>query len=76
MPAALRTPRTSGTRARLLAAAVMLLRRSGLAGAGINEIVRESGAPKGSVYHHFPQGKEQIVTEALALHGSAVTAFI
>ncbi|HEX4883564.1 MAG TPA: TetR/AcrR family transcriptional regulator [Casimicrobiaceae bacterium] len=69
-------PRTPGTRARLLAAAVTLLRRSGLSGAGINEIVRESGAPKGSVYHYFPQGKQQIATEALALHGSAVTAFI
>jgi TetR/AcrR family transcriptional repressor of lmrAB and yxaGH operons len=54
----------------------LLLRRSGLAGAGINEIVRESGAPKGSVYHHFPGGKAQIAAEALARHADAVTAFI
>jgi TetR/AcrR family transcriptional repressor of lmrAB and yxaGH operons len=44
------------------------MRRSGLSGAGINEIVLESGAPKGSVYHFFPQGKRQIVSEALATY--------
>jgi TetR/AcrR family transcriptional repressor of lmrAB and yxaGH operons len=65
-----------GTRDRLLDAATRLLRRSGLSGAGINEIVRESGAPKGSVYHHFPGGKEQIATEALARHARTVVAFI
>jgi TetR/AcrR family transcriptional repressor of lmrAB and yxaGH operons len=66
----------SDTRDRLLEAATTLLRRSGLAGAGINEIVRESGAPKGSVYHHFPEGKDEIVREALARHAQVVVAFI
>lgn len=66
----------SGTRARMLETATTLLRRSGLAGAGINEIVRGSGAPKGSVYHHFPGGKDEIVAEALARHAEAVVAFI
>jgi TetR/AcrR family transcriptional repressor of lmrAB and yxaGH operons len=42
-----------GTRERLLEAALELMRESGLSGAGINEIVRESGAPKGSVYYFF-----------------------
>ncbi len=66
----------TGTRERLLDAATTLLRRSGLSGAGINEIVRASGAPKGSVYHHFPGGKAQIATEALARHAGAVAAFV
>jgi TetR/AcrR family transcriptional repressor of lmrAB and yxaGH operons len=52
------------------------MRRSGLSGAGINEIVRESGAPKGSVYHYFPGGKGQIVEEGLARYTEAVVAFI
>jgi TetR/AcrR family transcriptional repressor of lmrAB and yxaGH operons len=64
------------TRGRLLEAAITLMRRSGLSGAGINEIVRESGAPKGSVYHHFPGGKEQIVAEGLAHYSRRVVAFI
>jgi TetR/AcrR family transcriptional repressor of lmrAB and yxaGH operons len=64
------------TRGRLLDAAITLMRRSGLSGAGINEIVRESGAPKGSVYHFFPDGKRQIVEEGLARYSERVVAFI
>src|SRR5512138_2709950 len=67
---------TPGTRDRLLDAAVLLMRRSGLSGAGINEIVRESGAPKGSVYHFFPGGKQQIAAEALQRHAVTVSSFI
>ncbi len=37
-----------GSRERMVEATIALMRRSGLSGAGINEIVRESGAPKGS----------------------------
>jgi TetR/AcrR family transcriptional regulator, lmrAB and yxaGH operons repressor len=66
----------TGTRDRLLEAAVLLMRRSGLSGAGINEIVRESGAPKGSVYHFFPGGKQQIAAEALHRHKVNVSSFI
>ena len=64
------------TREKLLDAATTLLRHSGLSGAGINEIVRESGAPKGSVYHFFPEGKEQIVSEALDRHSDRVVSFL
>jgi AcrR family transcriptional regulator len=65
-----------GTRDRLIEAAAQLMRRSGLSGAGINEIVRESGAPKGSVYHFFPGGKQQIAAEALQRHAASVASFI
>jgi TetR/AcrR family transcriptional regulator, lmrAB and yxaGH operons repressor len=67
---------TSNTRHRLVEATITLMRRSGLSGAGINEIVRESGAPKGSVYHFFPNGKQQIVEESLAAYTARVVAFI
>jgi TetR/AcrR family transcriptional repressor of lmrAB and yxaGH operons len=49
----------------MVLATLDLLRRSGLAGAGINQVVDASRAPKGSVYHYFPRGKQQLVTEAL-----------
>lgn len=49
----------------MVLATLDLLRGSGLAGAGLNPIVRASGAPKGSVYHFFPAGKNQLVTAAL-----------
>ena len=49
----------------MVLATLDLLRGAGLAGAGINPIVKASGAPKGSVYHFFPAGKTQLVTAAL-----------
>jgi TetR/AcrR family transcriptional repressor of lmrAB and yxaGH operons len=57
---------------RILEAAIFLLRQSGLTGAGINQLIARSGAPKGSVYHYFPQGKQQITSEALALYAQRV----
>jgi TetR/AcrR family transcriptional regulator, lmrAB and yxaGH operons repressor len=60
--------KASDSRDKIIEAAISLMRRSGLSGAGINEIVAESRAPKGSIYYFFPQGKQQIVTEALAVY--------
>jgi len=60
----------------MLEAAIDLLRGYGLSGAGINDVVRESAAPKGSVYHFFPGGKLQIAGEALAVYAGRVEAFI
>lgn len=65
-----------GSRARMIEAAIALMRGSGLSGAGINEIVRASGAPKGSVYHFFPAGKQQIAAEAIDAYSERVQAFI
>jgi len=62
------------TKDRMIEAAITLMRRSGFSGAGINEIVKESGAPKGSIYHFFPEGKRQIVNEALTVYTQRVLA--
>jgi len=60
----------------MIQATETLLRESGLAGAGIKQLVARSGAPVGSVYHFFPGGKTQIVTETLRLHsGKALQLF-
>lgn len=72
----MKTNTALGSRERMIEATIALMRRSGLSGAGINEIVRESGAPKGSVYHFFPNGKLQIATEALAIYSRRVLDFI
>lgn len=44
------------TRARMLGSAVEVLRERGAAGVTIDEVLARSGAPRGSVYHHFPAG--------------------
>ena len=56
----------------IVAAAANLFRQRGFAATGMNDIVAESGAPKGSVYHYFPEGKAQIGAAALALAGCTV----
>jgi AcrR family transcriptional regulator len=67
---------TVDSRQRMIEATIDLMRGSGLGGAGINEIVRASGAPKGSVYHFFPGGKQQLAAEALESYSPRVMAFI
>src|SRR5262245_22146748 len=61
-------------RAKMVAATLDLLRRSGLSGAGINQVVGASRAPKGSLYHYFPGGKHALVVEALREAERAVGA--
>lgn len=56
-------------RDRMVDAAIAGMRASGLAGAGINQVVAASGAPKGSLYHYFPGGKLQLAAEALERFG-------
>lgn len=49
-----------------------LLRKQGFAATGLNQLVAESGAPKGSLYHYFPGGKDEVAVEAIILAGSLV----
>jgi TetR/AcrR family transcriptional regulator, lmrAB and yxaGH operons repressor len=63
----------SSVREHILQTTSGLLENQGYHGTGLNEIVKESGAPKGSLYHYFPEGKEQITSEAV-LQSGTVTA--
>jgi TetR/AcrR family transcriptional repressor of lmrAB and yxaGH operons len=64
------------SRDRMIEAAIDLMRGYGLSGVGINDVIRESGAPRGSLYHFFPDGKIQIASEALAVQGGRISSFI
>lgn len=59
---------TESSRTRLLSAAEQLLREAGMAGIGMKDVAERGQAPMGSVYHHFPGGKTQLVSEALEIH--------
>lgn len=59
------------TREAILTAAAELMRRKGYAAVGMKDVVVASGAPIGSLYHHFPGGKAQIAGEALVNAGAA-----
>jgi AcrR family transcriptional regulator len=53
----------------MVASAVDLLARRGLQLTSFTEVLERSGAPRGSVYHHFPEGKDQMIGAALDAAG-------
>jgi len=57
-------------------AAVTLFRQRGYSATGLADIVELSGAPKGSLYHYFPQGKAQIAEAAVREAGRRVVATV
>src|SRR4051812_46277891 len=60
------------TRGRMIDAAIESLRADGVAGMSFTEVLEASGAARGAIYHHFPGGKAQLVTEAAQRDATAV----
>ena len=53
-----------------------LMETQGFHATGLNQIIAESGAPKGSLYYYFPEGKEELATEAIERSSSVIEARI
>jgi len=64
--------KAAGHKQKLVRTAMRLFRRQGYASTGLQQIVAESGAPKGSLYHYFPGGKESLGEAALELAGGLI----
>lgn len=62
----------TSTRDRIIQTTCELLENQGYHATGLNQIVQESGAPKGSIYYHFPEGKDSITSEAVLFAGQNV----
>ncbi|MFF5290753.1 TetR/AcrR family transcriptional regulator [Paractinoplanes globisporus] len=58
-----------GVRERMIAGAVRLLAQQGLQATSFAEVLQLTGAPRGSIYHHFPAGKDQLVAAAVEASG-------
>lgn len=58
-----------GTKDRIIDSCAKLFRRQGYNGTGIKQIVTVANAPFGSLYHFFPEGKEQLGAEVIRSSG-------
>jgi AcrR family transcriptional regulator len=63
--------KVADTKARIVGRTGELFRRQGYVGTGLKQIVAESGAPFGSIYHFFPGGKQQLAAEVIRTSGRA-----
>lgn len=66
----------SETRHRMVVGTARLLAERGLQETSFSEVLQLTGAPRGSIYHHFPDGKDQLVASAIDLAGSNAIALI
>jgi TetR/AcrR family transcriptional regulator, lmrAB and yxaGH operons repressor len=64
------------TRKRMIVGAARLLAERGLQETSFSEVLELTGAPRGSIYHHFPEGKDQLVAAAVDLAGAHAIALI
>jgi AcrR family transcriptional regulator len=61
-------PRTSDAKQKMIESAMRLQRKRGVSGTAFSDVIADSGAPRGSIYHHFPGGRAQL-SEAATVHG-------
>jgi TetR/AcrR family transcriptional regulator, lmrAB and yxaGH operons repressor len=65
-------PRPDRSRAALIDTAGTLFRRQGYAATGLNQILDEAGVKPGSLYHHFPNGKQQLAAAVVDTAGAGI----
>jgi AcrR family transcriptional regulator len=62
------------SRASMVRGAASLIRTRGVNATSFSDVLAESGAPRGSIYHHFPKGKEQLAGDAIRWTSERVLA--
>jgi AcrR family transcriptional regulator len=64
------------SRERMVRSAAVLFRERGFSGTGFRDVISHSGAPRGSIYHHFPGGKAQLAEETVRYASEVVQSRI
>ncbi|MFE3292120.1 TetR/AcrR family transcriptional regulator [Rhodococcus sp. NPDC059234] len=57
------------TREKMVEGAIELLATKGFQGTLLTDVIEATGAPRGSIYHHFPGGKDEMIAAAVDLTG-------
>src|SRR6476469_2988170 len=66
------TKADSGPRERMIVSTALLVRERGARATSLDAVLEHSGAPRGSIYHHFPGGRSQLLREAVDFAGRYV----
>ena len=69
-------PRRTDSRSRMIHAAAQLFQQRGYHATALSDVIQASGAPRGSVYFHFPGGKQELAREAIALAGDEIEQLV
>ncbi|WP_280474416.1 TetR/AcrR family transcriptional regulator [Nocardia asiatica] len=70
-----RPPRGQARR-RMIDGAIDSLRVHGASATSVDRVLAATGAPRGSVYHHFPGGRTELITDALSTAGELMSTYI
>ncbi|HEY0606633.1 MAG TPA: TetR/AcrR family transcriptional regulator [Herpetosiphonaceae bacterium] len=62
----------TSTRDQIIETTCNLMESQGFHATGLNQIVKASGAPKGSLYYYFPAGKDEIAEASIQWAGRTV----
>src|SRR5262249_39990145 len=62
----------AGPRERMVRSAALLIRERGAKATAISDVLKHSGAPRGSAYHYFPDGRTQLLCEAVDYAGEYI----
>jgi AcrR family transcriptional regulator len=71
-----RMPRELHPREQMIRSALVLMGEQGVEATSFSQVVEHSGAPRGSIYHHFPGGKAQLVEEATRYAGDRISTLL
>ncbi len=66
----------SESRANMVRSAASLISEHGVNATSFNDVLADSGAPRGSIYHHFPDGKKQLTKEAMSLTSERLLSYL
>jgi AcrR family transcriptional regulator len=66
----------STPRERMVVSAALLIRERGAQATAISDVLKHSGAPRGSAYHYFPGGRMQLLEEATDYAGAYIAGKI
>jgi TetR/AcrR family transcriptional repressor of lmrAB and yxaGH operons len=69
-------PKRTDSRSRMIDAAYELFRLNGYHATAVSDVVEQRGAPRGSIYFHFPGGKRELALETIAMAGDEIEEMV